>query len=282
MSGLRWIWVDVFGAAPYQGNPLPVFVSERCLSASQRQQLTAHAMAFESAFVSPGSAPGSAPGWWRLHIHDLDRELPFAGHPVLGAAVALRLARLQRGLLRFQMGERRLFVGGDAQQAELDAGPTERGAVLHQAPAALLAALGLRERGSPLPLATLSNGLRYLVLPLGAQALAAARVQQPLDALLAPLGADYLVLFDVQALELRHIANDGRLEDAATGSAACVLASYLLDQGLARAGEMLTLRQGRFLGRDARLSVRAEPGRVWLSGAVHRLGSGRLQALPAP
>jgi predicted PhzF superfamily epimerase YddE/YHI9 len=89
-------------------------------------------------------------------------------------------------------------------------------------------------------------------------------------------------VLDVSGREGRTWDNDGRVEDVATGSAAGPAAAYLVTHHLARAGEALTLAQGRFLNRPSELhaTVSGPELRVTVRGQVCFVGNGVLR-LPA-
>ncbi len=77
-----------------------------------------------------------------------------------------------------------------------------------------------------LPMEVVSTGLRYLIVPVGPGALARARISLDITELLHGIGAQFAVLLDESAVEVRHWNNDGILEDVATGSAAGTIGAY--------------------------------------------------------
>src|SRR5512145_578667 len=80
--------VDVFAAAPLTGNGLTVFLDTDGWSQSVMQRLTREMKQFESIFLSDiGPTDATA------RIFAVEEELPFAGHPVLGAAAVLHRTR---------------------------------------------------------------------------------------------------------------------------------------------------------------------------------------------
>src|SRR4051812_15551566 len=76
--------VDVFAPRPLTGNGLTVFLGTDEWSATAMQQLTQEMKQFESIFLSEITSTGA-----RARIFTVEEELPFAGHPVLGAAAVL-------------------------------------------------------------------------------------------------------------------------------------------------------------------------------------------------
>ena len=85
--------VDVFGAAPYTGNPVAVILDGAGLSSTEMQQIANWTNLSETTFVLPATQPGAD---YRVRIFTPRAELPFAGHPTIGTAHAL----LEAGRIR--------------------------------------------------------------------------------------------------------------------------------------------------------------------------------------
>ena len=86
--------VDVFGQSPFTGNPLAVVALPEAEDTATLQRITRWLNLSETAFLLPTTTPDAD---YRVRIFTLDRELPFAGHPTVGAAWWLR----ERASLRF-------------------------------------------------------------------------------------------------------------------------------------------------------------------------------------
>jgi len=82
--------VDVFATRPLTGNGLTVFLGTDSWSAPVMQQLTQEMRQFESIFLSEITSTGA-----RARVFTVEEELPFAGHPVLGAPRPSRDQRLR-------------------------------------------------------------------------------------------------------------------------------------------------------------------------------------------
>ncbi|MBZ2186631.1 MAG: PhzF family phenazine biosynthesis protein [Bryobacter sp.] len=78
---LRYEVWDVFTGKAYGGNPLGVFFAPRGLRVEEMYALTREMNHSETTFVD---------GAGKVRIFTATQELPFAGHPVLGTAFALR------------------------------------------------------------------------------------------------------------------------------------------------------------------------------------------------
>lgn len=77
---------DVFTDRKLAGNPLAVIFDGDNLSDEAMQAITREINLSETVFVQPSANPAYAA---RLRIFTPGRELPFAGHPTVGTAVAL-------------------------------------------------------------------------------------------------------------------------------------------------------------------------------------------------
>jgi trans-2,3-dihydro-3-hydroxyanthranilate isomerase len=88
VATIEYIHVDVFSRTPYGGNSLPVFPEAIGLSAQQMLCITQELRHFEAIFLEPVIEPNRV----RARIFDLCEELPFAGHPIIGAAAVLHRA----------------------------------------------------------------------------------------------------------------------------------------------------------------------------------------------
>lgn len=78
--------VDVFGAAPFMGNPVAVILEADSLSTARMQQIANWTNLSETTFVLPPTQAGAD---YRVRIFTPHAELPFAGHPTIGTAHAL-------------------------------------------------------------------------------------------------------------------------------------------------------------------------------------------------
>ncbi len=82
----RFITADVFTSRPLEGNPLAVFPDARGLSDQLMQQIAQEFNLSETVFVLPPAEPQNTRC---LRIFTPRAELPFAGHPTVGAAYVL-------------------------------------------------------------------------------------------------------------------------------------------------------------------------------------------------
>jgi trans-2,3-dihydro-3-hydroxyanthranilate isomerase len=82
----RFITADVFTTRPLEGNPLAVFPDARGLSDQLMQRIAREFNLSETVFVLP---PGEPQNTRCVRIFTPKAELPFAGHPTVGAAYVL-------------------------------------------------------------------------------------------------------------------------------------------------------------------------------------------------
>ena len=280
----RIAWVDVFASGPMTGNPLAVVLDADDWPTVRMQALAAELGISETAFVLPAGGDGDR----RVRIFTPARELPMAGHPVVGAAWVLHAAGATGGqaLLETRAGPVPVRVRGAVATIEVP-GPVA-GPVVDAAEAA--AALGLPPQAGEARV--WGVGVPQLMLAAAdGDALAAARPDQ--DALRRLGERDGWVGVSVYALadaaqgrlraDVRHFAPSiGVPEDPVTGSAAGALGACLAADG--RAGPdgrlELVVRQRTAGGRGGEVAVQVAvvagaPARVQVGGRVVPLFEGR-------
>jgi trans-2,3-dihydro-3-hydroxyanthranilate isomerase len=242
--------VDVFTDRAFAGNPLAVVLDADDLSTAQLQALAREFNLSETAF--PMKADDGAD--YRLRIFTPATELPFAGHPSVGAAdVMARLGRVARGrvvqscgagLLPLEIGEDAVtLTGGEPSWSdELD-------------PAPVLASVGLTGDDLAGPVRRAGCGIDFTYLPVRAEALGRLDVDLRAVAALGGAGVSVFVWDGTMARARVFAAGAGVPEDPATGSAAVALGAYLVVSGLVAAdGETAyDITQGVEMGRPSLL-----------------------------
>ncbi|MGH3133781.1 MAG: PhzF family phenazine biosynthesis protein [Gaiellaceae bacterium] len=268
MPDLRYVFVDVFTDRALEGNQLAVFTDARGLEDETMQALALEIGFSETVFVLPPEQGGTA----RVRIFTPLTELPFAGHPILGAAWVLG-APLQRGVVELETGSGLVPVELERDES----GAIVFGRMEQPVPTvepypgvdALFQALGLID-GSRLPVERYDNGVKHTLVVLGSQAEVAA-LRPDLSALSA---LDVMVSCFAgagSAWKTRMFApSSGVPEDAATGSAAGPLACHLCRHGLVEWGDWIEISQGAEIGRPSTLFACAD-GR---EGSIERVSCG--------
>jgi len=283
-ADLAYEVVDVFAPRPYAGNPLAVVLDADDLTTDQCQALAFEFHLSETSFLS---APTESGADYRVRIFTPFAELPFAGHPSVGAAHTLvRLGRLPAGRLRQQCGAGVLDVEVDDDGALLTGGrPTlEDG----PDPAALAEAVGLSAADAVgLPAHVAGCGLPFAFLAVHAGLVDEATPDRAaLDALGVGEGVSVLS-WDAHGSHAyaRVFATDLAWgEDPATGSAALGTGVWLAAAGLVapEGTSGYRIRQGERLDRPSDLdcTVTTAGGRATAAtvrGAVVPVASGRIR-----
>jgi trans-2,3-dihydro-3-hydroxyanthranilate isomerase len=284
---LEFRQVDVFTDVPFTGNGLIVlFGNTSGVGAEALISVTVEMRQFELivAEVQPGNGRVAA------RIFTAEEELPFAGHPVIGAAAALHERYAGQEPSRswvFVIAGREIAVRSRRTagyyEAEMNQGSPALASPLGEQEAGRFAgALGLG-RGDlhELPVQVVSTGLPYLIVPV-ATGLDRARIAVgDFGERLASVGAKFVYVFDPGQREGRSWDNAGAVEDIATGSAAGPAAAFLAAHGLAGPGETIIISQGRFVGRPSTIGVRPDSrGELWVGGPVAPVARGVVD-LPA-
>lgn len=255
MPTLRYVLCDVFTDTPLHGNQLAVFTDARGVPDATMQALALEIGFSETVFVLPAEKGGHA----RVRIFEPHRELPFAGHPVLGTAFVLG-APLQLGVIELETGRGTVPVVLDRDQS----GRIVFGRMAQPVPAVqpfaeaegVLEALGLDAVAAPVEL--YDNGATH-VLVLVDEA-STVRALAPERRAVAAFGVTGISCFarDGERWVTRMFWEHG--EDAATGSAAGPIACHLARHGHTAWGDEIVLEQGGAIGRPSVLHARAEGG----------------------
>lgn len=279
--------VDVFTDRAYAGNPLAVVHDAGHLTAAQMQAVAAEFGLSETVFLLPPTVAGAD---YRVRIFTPARELPFAGHPSVGAAWVLARAGLIRtgdvvqecaaGLLPVQVSEHGARVTGGAPEV----GPPLDGA-------ALAASVGLAadDVDPAVPAGVAGAGVRFAFLAVGPDAVARAAPDPRAVAALTD-GLVGLAVFHYAEphAHLRMFAPEvGVVEDPATGSAAVALGVLLTDRGVLQPDGQtgFDVSQGAETGRPSTLMVLVQAAggravRTSVYGNVAAVAKGQLVALP--
>lgn len=278
----EYLVYDVFTEVPFGGNPLAVVPEAHTLPERLLQPLAREFGFSETAYLYPPEAGGAA----RMRIFTPRREIPFAGHPVIGSAVALS-ERGAPGRMVLETGAGPLACVAEAGRAGF-----VRAAGLERLgtpdPALVAACLGLEaaairtDRHAPL---IASAGLPFVLVEI-ASAPQLSRAHPRIEAFRSaserhPLPFDFAIyayIREEDEVRARMFAPlDDVPEDPATGSAAAALALFLAED--AGGACRLSIRQGAEMGRLSLIEVIAEPGSVTVLGAAVKVMEGRFGRL---
>jgi trans-2,3-dihydro-3-hydroxyanthranilate isomerase len=281
---LRYEIVDVFTDRPFTGNPLAVVFGADALGSEQLQALAKEFNLSETVFVLPPTAEGAAEdATYRARIFTPARELPFAGHPSVGAAATqYRLGQVKAGTVRQECGAGVLpILIEESGRVTLTGGEPTLGP--ERDPVPLLAALGLAQAAFAGPAPRLAGcGLEFEYLHVWRETLA--------DASPPPEGMPCVFAWDAAtntAYARVFAPGSGVPEDPATGSAALGLGVFLVAAGLlpGTGTTAYTVHQGHEMGRPSLLecTVSAEGGAATaatVAGQVVAIASGEIAVPP--
>jgi len=258
---------DVFSANPLEGNSLAVFFDGRGLSNAEMLAIAREMNLSETTFILPREKKVEQEEGVRVRIFTVQEELPFAGHPTLGTAFALR------GESQAEEISLHLNVGKVPVKFEHSDGKPVFGEMTQLNPvfgtrhehSAVAAALGmsLEDLDASLPIETVSTGVAFTVLPLRSLAVI-QKLRLDLvraDAYLKNSGGKFFYCVTRETvdrsarLHARMLFYNG--EDPATGSAAGCAAAWMVAHGVAQPDERVLIEQGIEMSRPSRIFVRA-------------------------
>ena len=288
------VQVDVFTRVPLEGNALAVVTESRGLHIDEMHAIARETNLSETVFLIRSDVATERGAGIRARIFTTQEELPFAGHPTLGAAWVIRedlaalggnrppevTLSLNVGKVTVRFAENGPDGGtfGEMTQVDPTFGPMHDAAevarVLGLAPDAIDASL---------PIETVSTGLAFTIVPLrslaAAQALAFdGRVAQ---AYLDAHGGKFFYFVTRETVDpgarfhARMMFYGG--EDPATGSAAGCTAAWAVAHGAAKPDERFLIEQGLEMKRPSRIWVRA--GKTGEKVGNVRVGGSAVQVL---
>jgi trans-2,3-dihydro-3-hydroxyanthranilate isomerase len=286
MSTHHFFWLDVFAESPLAGNGLAVVLGADRLGDRQMLAFARETGLSETTFVQSPSADAAETGAdYRNRIWTIAGEVPFAGHPSLGTAVAVAIGR-GLGETTFTqetgVGLQRVDVAGegDAWRASVLQEPAEFGEVHGRARTAALLGLEESQLHPDYSVQMVSTGFPTLLVPLRDEAALATVVPHRAEFEKFEFGDlavnVYPFVFDVPSriARSRCFALDlGDFEDPATGSAAGPLVAYLQD---ILDIDRIEVRQGVEMGRPSLIEARMESDRPRVAGQVHVVISGQV------
>jgi len=281
MTERRYLQLDVFSPRAGAGNPLGAILDAEGLDATAMQSIAAWLNLSETVFFLPPDRGAD----YHVRIFTPRMELPFAGHPSVGAAwaaVAHGLARPREGTLVQQCAAGLLPVRIETVRGEtlthVRSPRAQRRPLESPSLPATLAAIAVP--GQPAEL--WNNGPDWWLQEVVDEA--SLRALQPDFAALAALpGNGKLAAFavtggqDYQVAVRAFAPGVGVPEDPVTGSANALVGAWLAQRVRLPAGDRYLASQGRELGRDGQVQVRVDDeGEVWIGGHTREVISGRI------
>ncbi len=258
---------DVFSSKPLEGNSLAVFFDGRGLTDAEMQSIAKEMNLSETTFILPRDAATERDRGIRVRIFTVQEELPFAGHPSLGTAFALRGERGgEEIVLELNVGKVPvLFENRSEQPAFGEMTQVDPVFGMQHEREAVARATGLRSQDfdDSLPIQTVSTGVPFTVTPLKSLAVI-QNLQVDLNRAaeyLARTAGKFFYFVTREAvdrearLHARMLFYNG--EDPATGSAAGCTAAWMVAHGVAEPDERALIEQGVEMKRPSRIFVRA-------------------------
>ncbi len=293
---LKYVTVDVFTSQRFTGNPVAVILGADGIADEEMQAIAAEFRYSETAFLT---APTSACCAARLRIFTQKDELPFAGHPNIGAAyVVARLGTVfGRPIGKSLSFEQRAGVvsiditlqDGIPLGATLLA-PEPYRRLVEVDPAVVAACVGLEDED------IVSQQHRPIIASIGLpilltevrdlESLGRCRpIPEQFARHFPRSGANSIHLYtrtnsgNELQFRARHLSPlDGIWEDPATGSANAALVALLADLAPARTMQLqINVKQGVEMGRASALVATADK----YAGKIHavRIGGDCIQAM---
>jgi trans-2,3-dihydro-3-hydroxyanthranilate isomerase len=270
---LEYFVIDVFTDTALKGNPVAVVVDTVGLPTERMQAIAREFNLSETTFVERRPARVENAEGVRVRIFTTQEELPFAGHPTLGTASALRCMdpdAFRDGIIKLALRVGavpvRLLDDSDRPAGcylEMTQCDPEFGAQLDPATVARLAGLDLDDLDPALTPQVVSTGTAFaIVLLRSADALARLGVQQQAATeWLRSQGARWFYVLGptgVRDPDYRARMQFNSSEDPATGSAAGCAISYLVAHDAVAHGQRIHLRQGVEISRSSDLFLSAK------------------------
>ena len=258
---------DVFSSRRLEGNSLAVFLDASGLSDTEMQSIAKEMNLSETTFVLRRDAATERERGVRVRIFTVVEELPFAGHPTLGTAFALRgQSGAAEVVLDLNVGKVPVrFEASNGEPSFGEMGQVDPVFGVRHEREAVARATGLRAEDfdETLPIQTVSTGLAFTVTPLKSLAVAqnlrvdvnrAAEYLQKSDGKFFYFVTRETVDPAARLHARMHFYNG---EDPATGSAAGCTAAWMVAHGVAKPDDRVLIEQGIEMKRPSRIFVRA-------------------------
>jgi len=306
MREYEFYQVDVFTAEPFCGNPLVVYPDAGGLTAQEMQMIAREMGAPETTFMVPSEKEGAS---YRMRIFTPTVELPFTGHPAIGAHwVMAETGRVELSepvtSILYEQGVGVLSADFHVKDGRVDH------IVMSQCDPVFLAelsdignlarGLGVNPewiKGTGLPVQVVSTGMPQMIVPM--RSLSAVQQLDAADMDMTCLrkasdrvGTSFIMVFttDTEDPEVDvHVRGFGHLvgipEDPATGSANGALGAYLVRYGVVPLSDptvKILSEQGSEIDRPSRLTIEVDhtdgvPKAVRVGGQVVQVARGTLR-----
>lgn len=262
----NYVIADSFCNRPLTGNPVAIFFDCDDISSGKMQAIASQINLSETTFICRPKGDADA----NIRIFTPVNELPFAGHPLLGTALAISLKEKKDSVVfETQKGNFRFNISNESNQSAY---------IDMEMPIPIVTAYELEEE------LLLAAGLKHSILPIEIYDVGPRHVFVGVkdEETLAEISPDIKRLAEHKNIALICFCKRddhwrlrmfspayGVIEDAATGSAAAPLALHLARHGQIDFGEKIKIVQGIEMGRESVMYGTAwkKDGAVFLKAA---------------
>jgi len=272
MKNLKFNIVDVFAEARYSGNQLAVFHNAGRLSDTEMQRIAREMNYSETTFIVSDKMKDNG---YKVRIFTPEREVPFAGHPVIGTAYVIQREVVKKPIkkvkLNLEAGQVPVAIkyrDGDADRVWMKQPEPVFGDTFDIKQVAEVLNLGPGAIDERFPVQNVSTGLPFIIVPLKMlNDVRAARIDRDkYYSLIRGISAKAIFIFSPGTYEKGNDLNArmfadyyGIPEDPATGSANGCLAGYLTKYRYFGDDKVnVRVEQGYEIGRPSLLYLRAE------------------------
>jgi trans-2,3-dihydro-3-hydroxyanthranilate isomerase len=266
---IPYVLLDVFTRRPLEGNQLAVFTDARGLSDDEMQALARETNLSETTFILPRPGEVEREHGVKVRIFTTTEELPFAGHPTLGTATALRSMQKNPAdeiVLDLRVGKIPVtFTPGEGPLAfgEMRQRDPAAGMLHNREEVARVTGLKLEDFDQQLPIQTFSTGLPFAIAPLRSLSLIRSLrfTWSDVAEYLSRSDARFLYFVTRETVNAKARMNARMIfynaEDPATGSAAGCAAAWMVRYGVTQSDEQVIIEQGLEIKRPSEIYVRA-------------------------
>ena len=302
MNSKRFVIADVFTEDRFGGNQLAVFVDGSGLDSATMQDIAREMNYSETTFLLPPERDGD----YRVRIFTPVRELPFAGHPLVGSGYVIVAERMTPWTEPLTTVTLETGVGPLRIEVQTEGNQLGRSTMTQPLPVVrggysdidgLAKALSLdsaRIRQTETPVETVDNGLGVLIVPIDSlDAIEKIKVDSNALAEISDrVGASTVLTFTRETLMPTSTVHcrvfapaAGVTEDAATGSANGSFGYYLVRHKLVQIQAITRIisEQGYEMKRPSQLyidvdvdSATGEAKEVRVGGGVVIAGRGEI------
>lgn len=258
---------DVFSSNALDGNSLAILLDARGMSDPEMQAIAKETNLSETTFVLPRDPQVERERGVRVRIFTVEEELPFAGHPTLGTAFALR-GDSGVSEINLDLNVGRVPVRFENNDGQPDYGEMTQidpifGLIHDREVVARASGISVDAFDPSLPIQTVSTGVPFTVAPLKSlSVIQNLRINaQAASEYLQSSGGKFFYFvcretIDPSAgLHARMLFYGG--EDPATGSAAGCAAAWMVQHSVADPEQRVLIEQGVEMRRPSRIFVRA-------------------------